>query len=98
MLSDLSPRFLAYVRLKVKHPVFLEALQARFVEGSFYLDPDPLLGALEKFKTYQETIIFGLESGFFGNEVEIRQQLQDYGPVYTVHGAIAEAKEDLGKL
>ncbi|MDK2882205.1 MAG: CRISPR-associated protein Cst2 [Bacillota bacterium] len=98
MLSDLSPRFLAYARLKVKHPVFLEALQARFVEGSFYLNPEPLLGALEKFKNYQETIIFGLESGFFGNEAEIRQQLQDYGPVYTVHGAIAKAKEDLGKL
>jgi CRISPR-associated protein Cst2 len=98
MLSDLSPRFLAYARLKVKHPVFLEALQARFVEGSFCLNPEPLLGALEKFKNYQETIIFGLESGFFGNEAEVRQKLQDYGPVCTVHEAITKAKEDLGKL
>ncbi|RKY95148.1 MAG: type I-B CRISPR-associated protein Cas7/Cst2/DevR, partial [Candidatus Hydrothermota bacterium] len=28
LLSDLSPKFLAYARLKVKHPVFLEALKA----------------------------------------------------------------------
>lgn len=98
MLSDLSPRFLAYVRLKVKHPVFLEALDARYEDGAFYLNPEPLVNALEKFQGYRDSTLFGLEPGFLGNEAEVRERLQAYGPVLTVHEALAQAKEDAVKL
>lgn len=98
MLSDLSPRFFVYTRLTVKHPVFLEALQVRYLEGRYELMLDPLRTALDKFKDFRQTVIFGLENGFFGNEEEIRPELQNYGPVLTVHEAIAQAKEDIKKL
>ena len=97
MLSDLSPRFLAYVRLKVKHPVFLEALDARYEDGSFYLNPEPLVNALEKFQGYRDSTLFGLEPGFLGNEAEVRERLQAYGPVLTLHEALTQAKEDAVK-
>ena len=98
MLSDLSPRFLVYMRLRVKHPVFLEALKADYRQGLFWLNVDPLVGALERFEKYQETVIFGVEPGFFGNETEIREKAQKYGPVYTVHEALGKAKEDIGNI
>lgn len=98
MLSDLSPRFFVYSRLRVKHPVFLEALQARYLEGRYELVLDPLRTALDKFKDFRQAVIFGLEAGFFGNEEKIRAELQNYGPVLSVHEAIAQAKEDIKKL
>lgn len=97
MLSDLSPRFFAYARLKVKHPVFLEALEARYEDGSFYLNPEPFVNALEKFQGYRDSTLFGLEPGFLGNEAEVRERLQAYGPVLTVHEALTRAKEDAVK-
>lgn len=98
MLADLSPKFLAYARLTVKHPVFLEALIAHYEDGKPYLDPEPLVNALKKFANYLEKIIFGMEPGIFGNEEEIRDALKDYGKVLTVHEAIAQAKADVGGL
>ncbi|MBE3577938.1 MAG: type I-B CRISPR-associated protein Cas7/Cst2/DevR [Limnochordales bacterium] len=98
MLSDLSPRFLAYMRLKVKHPVFLESLQASYEDGLFQLNLEPLVNALEKFREQQETTLFGLEPGLFGNEAEVREELQKYGQVLRVHEAIARAKEDASKI
>jgi len=98
MLSDLSPRFFVYARLKVKHPVFLEALQAYYLEGSYGLMLEPLKAALEKFKDFRQAVIFGLETGFFGSEEKILAELQNYGPVLSVHEAITQAKEDIKKL
>lgn len=98
MLADLSPKFLAYARLRVKHPVFLEALSARYEDGQYVLDLIPLVNALEKFASYREHVIFGMEPGIFGNEDEIRQALQPYGPVLTVHNALKKAQEDVSAL
>jgi CRISPR-associated protein Cst2 len=98
MLADLSPKFLAYARLRVKHPVFLEALSARYEDGQYILDLIPLVNALEKFASYREHVIFGMEPGIFGNEDEIRQALQPYGPVLTVHNALKKAQEDVSAL
>ena len=98
MLADLSPKFLAYARLRVKHPVFLEALSARYEDGQYVLDLIPLVNALEKFASYREHVIFGMEPGIFGNEDEIRQVLQPYGPVLTVHNALKKAQEDVSAL
>jgi len=98
MLADLSPKFLAYARLRVKHPVFLEALSARYEDGQYVLDLIPLVNALEKFASYREHVIFGMEPGIFGNEGEIRQALQPYGPVLTVHNALKKAQEDVSAL
>jgi len=98
MLADLSPKFLAYARLRVKHPVFLEALSARYEDGQYVLDLIPLVNALEKFASYREHVIFGMEPGIFGNEDEIRQALQPYGPVLTVHNALKKAHEDVSAL
>jgi CRISPR-associated protein Cst2 len=98
MLADLSPKFLAYARLRVKHPVFLEALSARYEDGKYALELAPLVNALQKFADYREQTLFGIEPGIFGNEEEIRAALQEYGEVLTVHEALARAKEDVSKL
>jgi CRISPR-associated protein Cst2 len=98
MLADLSPKFLAYARLRVKHPVFLEAFAAHYEDGKYALELAPLVNALQKFADYREQTLFGIEPGIFGNEEEIRAALQEYGEVLTVHEALARAKEDVGKL
>lgn len=98
MLADLSPKFLAYARLKVKHPVFLEALSAHYEDSRYVLELDPLVHALRKFEGYREQVLFGLEPGIFGNEEEIRETLKQYGEVLTVHEALGQAKQDVGGL
>jgi CRISPR-associated protein Cst2 len=98
MLADLSPKFLAYARLRVKHPVFLEALVAHYEDGKYVLELEPLKNALDKFRSYREQTLFGLEPGIFGNEDEIRSVLSPYGAVLTVHEALAQAKQDVGGL
>jgi CRISPR-associated protein Cst2 len=98
MLADLSPKFLAYARLRVKHPVFLEALIAHYEDGKYVLELEPLKNALDKFRSYREQTLFGLEPGIFGNEDEIRSALSPYGAVLTVHEALAQAKQDVGGL
>jgi CRISPR-associated protein Cst2 len=98
MLADLSPKFLAYARLRVKHPVFLEALVAHYEDGKYVLELEPLKNALDKFRSYREQTLFGLEPGIFGNEEEIRSALSPYGAVLTVHEALAQAKQDIGGL
>jgi len=98
MLSDLSPKFMAYARLRVKHPVFLEALVARFEDSRYVLDPEPLANALKKFSPYLERTIFGIDPGIFGNEEEVQKALQEYGPVRTVSEALTEAQRDVSEL
>jgi CRISPR-associated protein Cst2 len=98
MLADLSPKFLAYARLRVKHPVFLEALVAHYEDGKYVLELEPLKNALDKFRSYREQTLFGLEPGIFGNEDEIRSALAPYGAVLTVHEALAQAKQGVGGL
>ncbi|MEG3064669.1 hypothetical protein [Acetomicrobium sp.] len=100
MLTDLSPKFIAYSKLNVKHPVFLEALSAKYENNKYVLELEPLLNALDKFKTYRKSTIFGLEPGVFDNEHEISDRLKNYGEVVPVHEAIQKAKievEDLWK-
>lgn len=98
MLADLSPKFLAYARLKVKHPVFLEALSARYEDSRYVLDLAPLGHALRKFEGYREQVLFGIEPGIFGNEEEVRTTLGQYGEVLTVHEALGKAKQDIARL
>ncbi|MEM4188206.1 MAG: type I-B CRISPR-associated protein Cas7/Cst2/DevR [Candidatus Hadarchaeum sp.] len=98
MLADLSPRFIAYTRLMVKHPVFLEALAARYEDGAYVLELEPLVNALKKFESYRKQTLFGVEPGIFENEQEIRTTLSTYGAVLTVHEALAKAKQDVGRL
>lgn len=98
MLADLSPKFIAYTRLKVKHPVFLEALSAHYEDGQYVLKTDPLVNALRKFADYREQTVFGIEPGIFGNEETIRSQLGQYGTVLIVHEALRQAKQDVGGL
>lgn len=98
MLTDLSPRFFAYVRLGVKHPVFLEALEVRYVQGKYELALEPLCTALDKFGDYSRAVIFGLESGFLGNEAQVREMLGRYGFVSDAHEAIVKAKEDIENI
>jgi CRISPR-associated protein Cst2 len=97
MLTDLAPKFVAYARLRVKHPVFLEALVARYDNGAYRLDTEPLTNALSKFDGYREQTVFGVEPGVFSNDGDIRQALEKYGRVLTVHEALAFAKEDVSK-
>lgn len=97
-LADLSPRFFAYCRLRVKHPVFLEAIEAQYEEGEYLLVLDPLTNALERFADYREQTLFGLDPGVFSNEQQAREQLRAYGEVLSLHEAIAKAKGDVGTL
>jgi CRISPR-associated protein Cst2 len=96
MLADLSPKFIAYARLRVKHPVFLEAFVAHYENGKYLLELEPLLNALGKFQDYREKAFFGVEPGIFSNEDEIRSALTAYGQVLAVHEAIAQAQHDVG--
>ncbi|MCS6949317.1 MAG: type I-B CRISPR-associated protein Cas7/Cst2/DevR [Armatimonadota bacterium] len=98
LLSDLSPRFFAYCRLGVKHPVFIEALDAEYEEGKYLLNLNSLCNALEKFTPHRKKTLFGLEAGVFGNEDEILERLSAYGEVLPVHEAITEAKGDVNTL
>lgn len=98
MLADLSPKFLAYARLNVKHPIFLEALAARYEDGSYWLDVEPLINTLKKFDGRREKALFGIDSGVFSNVDELREALSPYGEVKTVHEAIEAAKGDVGEL
>jgi len=98
MLSDLSPRFMAYSRMGIKHPVFLEALQVNYSEGKYELALDPLISALKKFSNYRQKTLFGLEKGFFSNEEEIKQELKPYGEVMDLYEAIREAQKDVENL
>ncbi len=96
MLADLSPKFIAYARLRVKHPVFLEAFVAQYENGKYLLELEPLLNALGKFQDYREKAFFGVELGIFSNEDEIRSKLTAHGQVLSVHEAIAQAQHDVG--
>lgn len=98
MLSDLSPKFIAYARLSAKHPVFLEALAAHYEDGHYVLDLASLTNVLDRFAEYREQTFFGVEPGIFGNEEEIRTALAGYGEVLTVHEALNRAKEDVDAL
>lgn len=98
MLTDLSPRFLAYARLKVKHPVFLENLEAEFQRGKYHLKLKSLRSVLERFKNQTEKVIFGFEEGFFVNEEEIRNELETFGEVKSVGEAFQAIKEDLKEI
>lgn len=98
LLSDLSPKFIAYARLDAKHPVFLEALAARYEDGHYVLDLAPLTNALDRFSEYRNQTFFGVEPGIFGNEAEIRAALAGYGEVLTVHEALNRAKADVNAL
>ena len=98
MLTDLSPRFLAYARLKVKHPVFLENLEAKFEKGKYRLELKPLINILERFKDQTEKAIFGLEAGFLVNEEEIHDKLGRFGEVKPLGEAFQAIKEDLKEI
>jgi CRISPR-associated protein Cst2 len=98
LLSDLSPKFIAYARLEAKHPVFLEALAAHYEDGHYVLDLAPLTNALDRFGRYRQQTLFGVEPGIFGNEEEIRAALAGYGEVLTVHEALNRAKADVNAL
>jgi len=98
MLADLSPRFLAYARLSVKHPVFLENIEVEFQGGKYRLALSPLQNALERFQDRMAKAIFGLEPGFFINEDEIREVLSSYGEVVSLSQAINKAKEDVAEI
>jgi CRISPR-associated protein Cst2 len=65
MLVDLSPKFITYSRLTVKHPVFLEAFVANYENNKYWLELEPLKNTLNKFKDYSESTFFGIEPSVF---------------------------------
>jgi len=82
MLTDLSPRFVAYARLQVKTPLFLEAVRVHYQQGGYVLYTDPLIQAARRLPDEWRTqVMFGYEPGFFANE---RDLINDLDPVGTV--------------
>ena len=49
---SILPNLIAYGRLKVEHPVFLQALGAFYEDGKPPLEVQPILNALAKFRGY----------------------------------------------
>lgn len=96
MLADLSPRFIAIMFLKVKHPVFLEALKVEY-EAGFSLKSQLIVDAIKKFEGRYEAVVFGVEPGFFENEDEIEDTLGKVGEVLTINEAIDFAKNKFSK-
>ncbi len=96
MLTDLSPKFFVAMFLKVKHPVFLEALKVGFDEG-FILDVSPIVEAIKKFDEKYTELIFGVEPGFFENETDIKDKLSSFGKIDSVNNAINSVKEKIGE-
>ena len=92
MVVDLSPKFLAYARLKVKHPIFLESLS---VDEDMNLNIDLLKENLDRMEAYVVDYFFGIETGFFANESEIKQAFS--GKVFTVGEAIDNAKQGVSE-
>ncbi|MFN4033501.1 MAG: type I-B CRISPR-associated protein Cas7/Cst2/DevR [Fimbriimonadales bacterium] len=76
MLTDLAPRFMVYARLTVKTPLFLEAVQAVYQQGSYYLRTEPILHAVQRVPNeWRKVVLVGYEPGFFANEAEFRDAL-----------------------
>ncbi|PTQ55754.1 MAG: CRISPR-associated negative autoregulator [Candidatus Carbobacillus altaicus] len=98
MLADLSPKFLAVSFLSVKHPVFLEALTARYENGGIVLHLEPLKAALERFAPYRQMTVFGMDPGFLANEGDVRTALSAYAEVVSVQEAIRRAKDEVKAL
>ncbi len=94
MLVDLSPRFIAIMFLKVKHPVFLEAFRVTYEDG-YYLDTQSIVNAIQKFNGKYDAVIFGVEYGFFANEEEIKGALAAFGVVSSITEAVDSAKKKL---
>ena len=98
MLTDMSPKFIAYARLKVKYPVFLENLNLEYSEGALLLDVKSIISAIERVSPYIENAIFGVEPRIFSNENDIKKVLGKYGTVTTVVEALNQAKEDVESI
>ena len=96
MLTDLAPRFMAYARLDVKTPLFLEAVQATYQQGSYHLQTGPLVHAVQRVpKWWRKAVLFGYEPGFFANEAEFRETLRQVGGVMTMAELIPVILEDI---
>jgi CRISPR-associated protein Cst2 len=97
MLTDLSPQFIAYARLKVKTPLFLEAVQVEYQSGRRYmLQTEPIRHAIERLPAeWRETVLFGYTPGFFANESSLRQELTGVGEVKTIAELIPTILKDI---
>ncbi len=99
MLTDLSPRFVAYARLKIKVPLFLEAVQVKHQQGGYYLETEPICHAVKRLNNakWREAILFGYEPSFFENEQNLMEQLQEVGAVMPLSEFFPQVLEDLTK-
>jgi CRISPR-associated protein Cst2 len=96
MLTDLSPQFLVYARLKVKTPLFLEAVQVAYQQGRYVLQTESILHALDRLPAeWRETVLFGYAPNFFANESSMRQELANAGTVMTIAELIPAILKDI---
>jgi CRISPR-associated protein Cst2 len=96
MLTDLSPQLLIYARLKVKTPLFLEAVQVEYQQGRYILQTEPIRHALHRLPAdWRETVLFGYTPGFFANESSLRQELAAAGGVMTIAELIPAILKDI---
>ncbi len=96
MLADLSPQFLVYARLKVKTPLFLEAVQVEYQQGRYLLQTEPIRHALNRLPAdWREVVLFGYTPGFFANEASLRQELTSAAPVMTIAELIPAILKDI---
>ncbi|GBC92707.1 hypothetical protein HRbin15_01183 [bacterium HR15] len=98
MLTDLSPRFLAYARLQVKTPLFLESVRAFYQQGGYLLQTEPILHAVSRLPVdWRQKVLFGYEPGFFANEQELRNALREVGTVMPIAELIPTVQNDIAE-
>jgi CRISPR-associated protein Cst2 len=96
MLADLSPQMLLYARLKVKTPLFLEAVQVAYQQGRYILQTEPILHAFHRLPAeWRDMVLFGYTPGFFANESSLRQELAAVGGVMTIAELIPAILQDI---
>lgn len=76
LLSDISPKFLAYARQSSKHPIFLETLRTK-QDTIGAVNVELLNSAFTANKTIIEKKLVGYLPGFFENDSEIKDVFSD---------------------
>ncbi len=96
MLTDLSPWFIAYARLTVKTPLFLEAVQVEYERGRYLLKIEPIVHAAHRLPAeWRPVVLFGYTPGFFANEDALKEALSSVGAVMTIADLIPAILKDI---
>lgn len=94
LLTDISPKFVAYTRQSSKHPIFLETLQTKQnAVGS--INVNLLNNAFNANESIIQKKLVGYLPGFFGNDIEIKQIFND---ILNIDECLNQIREDIERV